>query len=74
VKLLTALEAGIGEKHVAFLKSEAFKSINNGVQGEFAAKIAEAEAPGKFVLQGASVSKQCSNVCPFNGIALSPSR
>jgi hypothetical protein len=50
VKLLTTLEAGVGEKHVAFLKSEAFKSINNGVQGEFAAKIAEAEAPGKFVL------------------------
>jgi hypothetical protein len=50
VKLLTTLEAGIGEKHVAFLKSEAFKSVNSGVRGEFAAKIAEAEAPGEFVL------------------------
>lgn len=46
VKLFVSLEAAIGAKHKDFIKSEAFKGINEGVKGDFAAKIAEAEAPG----------------------------
>jgi hypothetical protein len=48
VKLFVALEGAIGAKHKDFIKSEAFKAINDGVKGDFAAKIAEAEAPGEY--------------------------
>ena len=51
VKLFVALEGVIGAKHKDFIKSEAFKAINDGVKGDFAAKIAEAEAPGKSLRQ-----------------------
>jgi hypothetical protein len=50
VKLFVSLEAAIGAKHKDFIKSEAFKGINEGVKGDFAAKIAEAEAPGTSLL------------------------
>lgn len=47
VKFLTTIEAGIGEQHKAFVKSDAFRTLNSGVEGEFAAKLAEAEAAGE---------------------------
>jgi len=46
VKLFTKLEQDMGEKHKEYLKSEAFLKANEGAKGDFAAKVAEAEAAG----------------------------
>lgn len=43
VKLFGVLDNTIGQKHKEFLKSEAFKQLNAGVQGDFASKMAEGE-------------------------------
>eukprot|EP00598_Pedospumella_elongata_P004912 CAMPEP_0184980082 /NCGR_PEP_ID=MMETSP1098-20130426/10113_1 /TAXON_ID=89044 /ORGANISM="Spumella elongata, Strain CCAP 955/1" /LENGTH=550 /DNA_ID=CAMNT_0027503443 /DNA_START=31 /DNA_END=1683 /DNA_ORIENTATION=- len=44
VKLFTKLEQDMGEKHKEYLKSDAFLKANEGAKGDFAAKVAEAEA------------------------------
>jgi len=51
VKLFTKLENDMGEKHKEFLKSEAFLKANEGAKGDFAAKVAEAEAAGECRVQ-----------------------
>lgn len=50
----------MGEKHKEFLKSDAFKSVSEGT-AEFAAKMAEAEAPGMLFFAAVFLNSDSRN-------------
>lgn len=62
VKLFGVLDKATGEKQKEFLKSAAYQKINEGVQGgEFAAKLAEAEAAAVGEATAALAAQQAAD-------------
>lgn len=50
-KLFEKLEQSMGESHVKYLESAAFKTFSTACTGEFGAKVAEEEAAGVVIFR-----------------------